>query len=66
MKAYRGSRTVAPVIFSLGTRWKYVVKLNLRLIYFWGKEPRHPLWTPELIWTFREEKNLLSVQGFES
>jgi len=54
MKAYRGSRSVAPVIFNLGTRWKYVVNLNLRLIYFWGKEPRHPLWAPE----FREEKNL--------
>jgi len=66
MKAYRGSRTVAPVIFSLSTRWKYLVKFNLRPIYFEGKNPRHPLWAPELIWTFGEERNFLSGQGFES
>jgi hypothetical protein len=37
MKAYEGSRGIAPRILDLGTRWKWVVSFTP--IYFRGKNP---------------------------
>jgi hypothetical protein len=36
-KAYRGSKSVAPLIFTLGTRWLWVVNYTLRPIYTRGR-----------------------------
>jgi len=56
MKACRGSTCKAPLILNLGTRWRWVVNLKLRLLY-----PREitliPVvyeagWAPELDYTF--------------
>jgi hypothetical protein len=34
MKAHRGSRRVAPLILNLGTKWRWLVILTVRPIYF--------------------------------
>jgi hypothetical protein len=42
MKAYRGSRSIVPLILYLGIRWKSVVNFVPQLRYSL-KEPRYPL-----------------------
>jgi hypothetical protein len=43
MKAYRESRGIAPRIFDLGTRWRWVVSFTTRPLYPQGKRPWYPL-----------------------
>jgi len=40
IKAYRGHRSLDPLIFKLSTRWRWIVSFTLRLLYP-GKEPRY-------------------------
>jgi hypothetical protein len=43
VKAYRRSGGIAPRIFDLGTRWRWVVSFTPRLLYSHGKSPWYPL-----------------------
>jgi hypothetical protein len=43
MKAYWGSRGIAPRILGLGTRWKWVVSFIHRPLYPRGNSPWYPL-----------------------
>jgi len=36
------SKSIAPHIFNLGTRWRWVVCFTHRLLYPWGKSTRYP------------------------
>jgi len=37
MKAYVNSKSIAPLILNLSTRWRWVVKFTPWLLYLWGK-----------------------------
>jgi hypothetical protein len=57
IKVRRGSRSKAPPIVSLGTRWRRVVNFKLWLIYRGVKNFEYLLnrtsgWAPEFVWTF--------------
>jgi len=59
-QAYRGSRSIDPLILNLGTRWGWVVKFTS------GKEPREPpnmrqTGPKNLCGRFRQQKNLLPL-----
>jgi hypothetical protein len=43
LKAYWRSRGIAPRIFDLGIRWRWVVNLTHRPLYSQGKSPWYPL-----------------------
>jgi hypothetical protein len=43
MKTYWGSGHIAPYIFDLDTRWRWVVSFTPRLLYPQGKNPWCPL-----------------------
>jgi len=43
MKAYWGSRSIAPCILDLSTRWKGVASFMSQPLYRWGKSPWYPL-----------------------
>jgi hypothetical protein len=43
MKAYWGSRSIAPRILDLGTRWRRVVTFTPLPLYPQGKNPWYPL-----------------------
>ena len=43
MKAYRGSRRIAPLILNLNTRWKCVVNITTRSFYPGEEKTRYPL-----------------------
>jgi hypothetical protein len=43
MKTCRMSGGIAPRIFNLGTRWRWLVRFMLRPLYTRGKRPRYPL-----------------------
>jgi len=70
MKTYRGSRGIAPLIPSLGTRWWGVVSFTPRPLYHRRKNPRYP-------WSWKvgglqsrfgcsgKDKNLLLLPGIE-
>jgi hypothetical protein len=61
MKAYSGSRGIAPLILNLSTRWRWVVNFTPQLLYP-QKISLVPIdydagWAPEPVWTFcRREK----------
>jgi hypothetical protein len=61
MKAYRGSRGIAPLIPNLGIRWRWMFSFTLQLLYCQGKRvnPRAE------VDDFREEKNLLHQPGIK-
>jgi hypothetical protein len=73
MKAYRGSRGIAPLILNLYSRWRGVVYLHNQATLFPpspGKEVQDPLnrrqgrahsWSGQ----FEEEKRLFSLLGIE-
>jgi len=67
MKAYWGSRGMAPLILDLGTRWIYVI--NLKPGSFTpGENPPSGHWRlgePQNFERFREEKNFLPMPGIE-
>jgi hypothetical protein len=70
MKAYRENGGTAPLILNLSTRWRWVVSLTPWKIYPQGKSPQYPLngmlMAPHsLCGSFGDEKNLLSLPGFE-
>jgi len=60
MKAYSGSRSIAPVIINLGTSWKWLVSLMPQLLDCHGKSPHN--WSGR----FKEEKDLLTFLGIKS
>jgi len=68
-KAYWGSRSTAPLIHGLGTRWRWVVSFTTRPLYPWEVIP--VLLSRRLVkpysWSgcFGEENNLLPMPGFE-
>jgi hypothetical protein len=43
MKAYWGSRGIAPCILDLGTRWRCVISFMPQLLYYQGKSPWYPM-----------------------
>jgi hypothetical protein len=43
MEGYWGSGSIAPRIFYLGTRWRWVVSLTPRPLYLQGNSPWYPL-----------------------
>ena len=43
MKAYKGSRSVDPLILNLGTRWEVSSQCHALAALFAGREPCHPL-----------------------
>jgi len=43
MKAYWGSEIQLHSFFDLDTRWRWVVSIILRPLYYWGKSPGNPL-----------------------
>jgi hypothetical protein len=51
MKAYRGSRGIAPLVFNIGTVWRWVATFTPRPQSRYGR--------------FGEEKNFLCLPGFE-
>ena len=66
---YRGSRSIAPVILSFGTIWRWRVTFTSRPLY--PQERRSvpiemdPGCVPEEVKTFEEEKSQLPLPGFE-
>jgi len=46
MKTCWGSGGIAPVIFNLGSRWRWVVTFTLRPLYTHGKNHWYPLDRP--------------------
>jgi hypothetical protein len=66
IKAYSGSRGVAPLILNLGSRWRWVVSFAIRPPLLPRNNHRYPLNRMRGgSGGFGEEKNLLSVTGFE-
>jgi len=43
MKAFGGSEGVAPCIFYLGSRWRWVVSFTPQPLYPQGRSPWYPL-----------------------
>jgi hypothetical protein len=43
MKAYWGSRNIAPCILDLGSRWRWMVSFTPRPLYPYGKRPWYAL-----------------------
>jgi hypothetical protein len=68
MKAYWGSRGIAPLILNLDSRWIYVVNLKPRSLYPRGK-PLVGYWSlsepQNRFERFGEEKNFLPMPGIE-
>lgn len=68
-KAYWGSRSTAPLIRDLGTRWKWVVSFTNRPLYRWEVIPvlSSTRLVKPYIWSgcFGDENNLLPMPGFE-
>jgi hypothetical protein len=67
MKAYRGSRGIAPVILNLDD---VVVNLTPRSFYLRAKEPPVPIeraagWAPGPFWTFWRRETLWFLPGFK-
>jgi len=63
--AYRGSRNIAPLILNLGTRWRLVIKLRLRLLYPWEEALytlARKLGGPQ---SWFKEKNVMTAPEFE-
>jgi len=64
-----GTRRTAPLILNLNTRWMWTVSFRTRPLS--GRErttvpvEKEDEWAPETVWTFRKEKNLYSLPGFE-
>ena len=70
MRAYKGSRNIAPPILNFGTRWQWVVNFTRRLIYP-RKRPsvsteQKAEWAPKWHWTFEDVQNLLFLPRFEA
>jgi hypothetical protein len=61
MKAERESRDKAPSSPNLDIRMKLVVSFTQTT----GIRCKEALRAPELVWTFEEEKNLLSLPGIK-
>jgi hypothetical protein len=55
MKTYWGSGGIAPRIFDLGTRWRWVVSFTPRPLYPQGKSPWYPLDGRVLVHTCKSE-----------
>jgi len=70
LRAYGWSRSIAPLICNLGARWRQVVNVTPRLLYFRERNMvailRGAESKPEPVWGFRGWKNLLLVPGFET
>jgi hypothetical protein len=66
VKAYRGTRGVAPLILKLGARWKWVFTIAPLPLYPREKIRPVPI-EEEAGWSgvFGEQRNLLSMPGFE-
>jgi hypothetical protein len=62
---FRGGR--APLILSLGTRWRWVAHCTSRSLFSVGKEPPVPTgWDQEPVWNiWRRERISLSLPGME-
>jgi hypothetical protein len=70
MKAYWGSGGIAPRIFDLGTRWRWVVSFTPWPLYPQGKSPWYPLdrrlgGPQRRSWHSSEEKNSQLLPGLE-
>jgi len=70
MKAYRRTRSIAPLTLNLGMRCKWVLNFMPRLLLPSVKDPListeyEARWTLTHSQTFREEKNILSLLGVE-
>jgi hypothetical protein len=70
MKACRGSRGIAPLILSLGTRYRWVVNFTPRPLF---RRERTSLpfeweavWAPEPVWRFSKRETLLPLSGFRT
>ena len=65
VKAYRGTRGVAPVILNLGARWKWVFSIAPLPLYPREKIRPVPIeeeagWSPAPVWSvWRTEKSLI-------
>jgi hypothetical protein len=71
MKTYWGTGSIAPRIFDLGTRWRWVVSFTPRLLYPRGKSPWYPfdrrLGGPQIGFEHgTEEKNSQPPPGIET
>jgi len=69
MKAYKGSTGKSPLIYNLGTRRKRVVNFTTWPLFIQGKNPvptgQEAGWALKPVRTFRREKYLLLLLGFE-
>ena len=65
----RWSRGITPLIVSLDTRWRWVLKARPRLVYLRKGTPmstkQKAEWVPDLVWTSLKTKEHLTLPGFE-
>jgi hypothetical protein len=54
MKAYKGSRGMAPLIFNIGARWRWVVSITPRPLWPWEGSPvpteQEAGWSQKPLW----------------
>ena len=69
MKAFGGRRGITPLILNPGTRFRSVVKVTTWPLFSWviAMDPieYEAAWVQSLSGNFGEEKNFLSLPGFE-
>jgi hypothetical protein len=70
MKAYRGRRSIAPLIHNLGARLRLVVIIKIPMIKdSWEKTPIRieygAVWSSEPVWTFWRKQILFFMPGIE-